>query len=322
MSIFPKIIRIACIILAALVTCIVGGAIALNIFISPDTLRDQAEKSLSASMGRVITITGPVDISFFPNIAVSFEGFSMSQAHKLDSTKPMVQIQKATARLKILPLLTGTAEFDHVDITGLTVYTMHKASKQNTATLTCNVTASGQAHYDLAQGFTPEAAKVAVTSETQLDIRDIVLLDQDLVNQLSQSFGGSDWQKFESLSATITTNNGIVNSDNIKLVSTNINGTGIANINLITEALAGEAKLNVRGMTLPVYVKGTLSKPKFGIATGDAVNALFQSLGLTSETKNGTDKDASTSNTSSSSKSSTTQKVLNGLGTFFNKVGQ
>lgn len=321
MSIFTKTIRIACIILAALVICIIGGLMALTLFISPDILREQVEKSLSASTGHLTSIRGPMDISFFPNITISFEDFTMSQAHEMDN--PMLQIQKTTATLNILPLFTGTAEFDHVDITGLTIYTMHKKSGINTATLTCNVAATGQAHYDVDQGFSSEAMKHAVTSETQLDIRDIVLLDKDLVDQLSKNFGGSGWQEFESLSATITMNNGIVHSDNIKLVSTNINGTGIATVNLINEEIAGEAKINVRGLTLPVYIKGTLSKAKYGIATTDAVNTLFQSLGITSGANKDANKDTSSSDSkNSSSKSSNTQKVLDGLGTLFNKVGQ
>ncbi len=312
-----KIIRTIILAMSAILAFIVVGLLALPFIISPDTLRDHAVKTLSASTGRVITIGGPVDFHVFPNISLSFEDFSMSQLASLNAKLPMLHMQKATATLKLLPLFSGTAEFDNVDITGLTIHAVNKATGQAPAAVSCNIAAQGHAHYDMALGFTPEAIKRGVTSETKLSVTDIVLLDKDLVNQLAQTFGGSNWQKFESLTATITTQDGIVHSDDIKLTSANFNGTGITTVNLITEALSGEAKLNVSGLTLPVYVKGTLSKPKYGVATGDAVNALFQGLGLTTGTNGGT-----SSGTQSDSKSSTSQKALDGLGTLINKIGQ
>lgn len=273
--------------IAAVILIIIAALIAIPFVVTPDVLRNQAEKALTASTGHIIKIAGPVDFHVFPDLALTFEDFTMSEAIQsatgttpTAAATPIVSIAKGTANLKLMPLLSGTAEFDNVTMTGLTVHPVKNTHAQKAIAMTCNVAAKGNAHYDIAQGFTPDAIKRGIVSTTQLDITDIVLLDKQLIATLATTFVGKHVEQFKSLSATITTKDGVVNSDNIALVGTDINATGTATANLITNALNAVFNVKVTDFgTIPVTVKGTMQAPIYTVENKAAVNILMQGLG-------------------------------------------
>lgn len=300
------------------------GLFALPMFVSPDTIREQAQTTLSAATGRTISIAGPIDVHFFPNVSVVLEGLSVSHKGGINDKNPALHIQKADMKLKLMPLFSGTAEFNDIDITGLTLYTMNKASGQNISTLACDITAKGYAHYDIAQGFAPDTIKRTLLSETALNMTNIVLLDKDLIASLAKTFGGSGWEQFDSASATIITKDGTVHSDNINVTGKKLNAMGKASANLISEALAGKFDVSINGIgSIPVEIKGTINKPVYTIETASAVNILMKGLEGLGLTSTSTGSASSTEQTSESTDSKTSsQKALEGLGNLLNSISK
>ncbi|MDX1541655.1 MAG: AsmA family protein, partial [Geminicoccaceae bacterium] len=97
--------------LLVLVVLVIGGLLAAPFLIPVDTYKRQVEAQVEAATGRALTIDGPVDLSFFPSVAL--EAGSVRLANVQGAAEvDMVRLEALEVELKVLPLLGGSVEVD------------------------------------------------------------------------------------------------------------------------------------------------------------------------------------------------------------------
>ena len=107
--------RLGFALLAALVAA-AGVFVTAGLFISADTVRDQAMSEIRAVTGLDPILRGQVSVSLFPSGSVSFADVALG-----DANKPALTAEKLTARLRFFPLLIGRAEIADVALVRPTI---------------------------------------------------------------------------------------------------------------------------------------------------------------------------------------------------------
>ena len=90
-------------------------------------LTKMLSSSVKAATGRDLKISGPVTLRFFPNISVSAERLSLSNASWASSPE-MLTLERIDLNIKTLPLLTRRIELGNVKLTGLELLLQKNAS--------------------------------------------------------------------------------------------------------------------------------------------------------------------------------------------------
>ena len=115
--------------LVKITICTLGGVIiliAIGVWYAASTVDPvQLTKLLSSSIktatGRDLKITGPVSLSFFPEISVSAESLSLSNA-SWASDSDMLTLKRIDLNIKTLPLLSRRIEVGSVRLDGLELF--------------------------------------------------------------------------------------------------------------------------------------------------------------------------------------------------------
>ena len=115
--------------LVKITICTLGAAIiliAIGVWYAASTVDPvQLTKLLSSSVktatGRDLKITGPVSLSFFPEISVSAESLSLSNA-SWASDSDMLTLKRIDLNIKTLPLLSKRIEVGSVRLAGLELF--------------------------------------------------------------------------------------------------------------------------------------------------------------------------------------------------------
>jgi len=109
-------------VLSGVVVLVVLVVIALGAYFAflfdPNDYRDKLVSIAEAQTGRKLAIEGDIKLSLFPWLGFSIGAAELSNA-KGFSDRPFASLAMAEARVKLLPLLTGTVAIDRVDIHGL-----------------------------------------------------------------------------------------------------------------------------------------------------------------------------------------------------------
>lgn len=105
----------------ALAVLVVLGAlavVALPRLIDPNAYRDPITRAVAERTGRTLTLDGDLGLSVFPWLGITIEGASLANAPGFGD-EPMLAVQHAEARLRLLPLLAGRLEFGTIVLDGL-----------------------------------------------------------------------------------------------------------------------------------------------------------------------------------------------------------
>jgi len=100
----------------AVVALLIVAAIAVPFFVPVDAYKAKLINAVRESTGRDLRIDGPVSFRLLPNIALSAENVSFSNAAD-GVAKNMAQLKSLEVRLRLLPLLTGTIAVDSFVLT-------------------------------------------------------------------------------------------------------------------------------------------------------------------------------------------------------------
>ena len=95
--------------------------------VDPVQLTKLLSSSVKTATGRDLKITGPVTLSFFPEISVSAERVSLSNAAWANNPE-MLTLKHIELDVKTLPLLGGRIEIGSVKLTGLELLLQRNAS--------------------------------------------------------------------------------------------------------------------------------------------------------------------------------------------------
>ena len=113
--------------LGGVILFLLAGAWYASTVVDSVQLTKMLSSSVKAATGRDLKISGPVTLSFFPNISVSAERLSLSNA-SWASSPDMLTLQRIDLNINTLPLLTRRIELGNVKLTGLELLLQKNAS--------------------------------------------------------------------------------------------------------------------------------------------------------------------------------------------------
>lgn len=107
-----KIVLLVFILIALLVMAVVVAAL----LIDPDDYRDELAAEASEKLGREVRLEGPMELKFFPWLALDIRDVTVGNPPGFDQAPPLAGIERATAAVRVLPLLRGELEVGAVTI--------------------------------------------------------------------------------------------------------------------------------------------------------------------------------------------------------------
>lgn len=99
-----------------LIVLLILAVVAAALLIDPDDYRDELAERASQQLGREVRLEGPMDLSFFPWLALDIRDVTVGNPPGFDQAPPLAGIERATASVRVLPLLRGNVEVGTVTI--------------------------------------------------------------------------------------------------------------------------------------------------------------------------------------------------------------
>ena len=115
-----KALKIVLGVVAGLVLLLVVAAVLVASFFDPNDYKGYATEAFQARTGRTLALDEDLTLSFFPWLAVETGGITIGNAAGFGD-QPFATIERAGARVKLIPLLSGQFEIGTVELDGLTL---------------------------------------------------------------------------------------------------------------------------------------------------------------------------------------------------------
>lgn len=97
-----------------LVAILIVAAIAAVVLIDPDDYREEIAQRASAQLGREVQLAGPIELKLFPWLAFEIHSASVGNPPDFDPAPPLAEIGRATASIRIWPLIRGELEIGSI----------------------------------------------------------------------------------------------------------------------------------------------------------------------------------------------------------------
>ncbi len=110
--------RIVAIAVGSVVALLALVLVAAWLFIDPNDYKDRIAQAVKSSTGRELTLTGDIELSLFPWLALQIGPASLGNPPGF-GTKPFATLQRAALRVKLMPLLRKQLQVGRVEIDGL-----------------------------------------------------------------------------------------------------------------------------------------------------------------------------------------------------------
>ncbi|RFF27436.1 MULTISPECIES: AsmA family protein [unclassified Wenzhouxiangella] len=107
-----KIILLVFILIALLIVAVVTAAL----LIDPDDYREQLAARASEQLGREVRLEGPMELTFFPWLALDIRDVTVDNQSEFEQAPSLASIERASASVRVLPLLRGEIEIGTVTI--------------------------------------------------------------------------------------------------------------------------------------------------------------------------------------------------------------
>ncbi len=107
-----KIILLVFILIALLIAAVVIAALVID----PDDYREELAQRASQQLGREVRLEGPMELTFFPWLALDIRDVTVGNPPGFDEAPPLAGIERATASIRVLPLLRGDIEIGAVTL--------------------------------------------------------------------------------------------------------------------------------------------------------------------------------------------------------------
>src|SRR5438045_2549828 len=124
-------LKLAGIIVGALIALVVLGAIALIIFVDPNDYRSDIERVAKQRTGRDLTIGGKMDLKLFPWIALEIHDGTLGNPRGYNAREPFITVKAASIGVKLLPLLRSRLEVRQVSFDGLQANLISRGAADN-----------------------------------------------------------------------------------------------------------------------------------------------------------------------------------------------
>jgi AsmA protein len=111
-------VKIIGITLAAVFGLIVVALLAVRLLVDPNDYKDRIAREVKSSTGRELMLSGPIELSLFPWIALQLGPASLGNPPGF-SAEPFAAVRRISLRVKLLPLLRKELKVGSIEIDGL-----------------------------------------------------------------------------------------------------------------------------------------------------------------------------------------------------------
>jgi AsmA protein len=125
-----RVLKIAGIVVGALVGVVVLGAIAVVMLVDPNDYRDDIAHIVQKKTGRPLAIRGEMDLKLFPWIALEVNDVSLGNPPRFGN-EPFLTVNHVNVGVKLLPLLSKKVEIRRVSVEGLAVTLISRGEEDN-----------------------------------------------------------------------------------------------------------------------------------------------------------------------------------------------
>jgi AsmA protein len=103
-----------------LIGVLVLAIVLFIVFFPKDLAIAEAERRIEEATDRELTITGPVELTFWPALGFSAEQASLSNPQGFDASQPFLSANRIVFAVKVMPLLRGAIEVKQLILDGAT----------------------------------------------------------------------------------------------------------------------------------------------------------------------------------------------------------
>jgi AsmA protein len=111
-------LKIAGVVIAGVIGIFIIAAAALVMLFDPNDYKGVAASYVEQRTGRTLTVDEELSLDFFPWLALEAGGITVGNAPGFEP-EPFARIVSVAARVKLLPLFSGTVEIGRIDIDGI-----------------------------------------------------------------------------------------------------------------------------------------------------------------------------------------------------------
>jgi AsmA protein len=115
------------IVAAVLTTTVV---VAVPTFISADLVKQRIAENIAAMTGRDVSLRGAPVLTIYPSLAITVGDLTIANPAGM-SGEPLLTSESVTARVRLLPLLFGNAQFDTIELTKPRIHLVANADGKN-----------------------------------------------------------------------------------------------------------------------------------------------------------------------------------------------
>ena len=112
-------LRIFGIVVGCLIAVLIAVVIALQLLIHPNDYKGRIQAAVKSSTGRDLSLPGDIHLAIFPLLAVEFGPASLGNPPGFSSSQPFASVQRASLRVRLLPLLHRRLDVGRIVIDGL-----------------------------------------------------------------------------------------------------------------------------------------------------------------------------------------------------------
>ena len=109
--------KLPLLILGAIVGLLLAAALAVRLLVDPNDYRATIERQFLASTGRELRLEGPLELAFWPRLAVRTGPFTVANERGFGA-EPLLAASNARLSLRLWPLLQRRYEIGRVDLVG------------------------------------------------------------------------------------------------------------------------------------------------------------------------------------------------------------
>jgi AsmA protein len=123
-------LRITGIVIGCIVALLITAVIALQLLVHPNDYKGRIQAAVRSSTGRDLFLPGDIHLAIFPALAVEFGPATLGNPPGFSSAQPFASLQRASLRVRLLPLLHRQLDVGRVEIDGLDLTLLKNARGQ------------------------------------------------------------------------------------------------------------------------------------------------------------------------------------------------